>query len=189
MGVRVLIGSSNQKILKQLAQFLAENGMSVMGETADGFDLLRRANTIYPDVVVVDYNIKGINGHEVSELLVGDKTCPVIALVAELELAAFVNLNQDPLFVPLVKPCGKQALVNTIHLLSKTSKSIRDLEDQVQDMRKEKDSKQLLAKAKKLLMEHMEMTEEEAHRRIQKQSMDKGLAKVKIAEAIILMYE
>lgn len=189
MSVRVIIGSSNEKVYKQLGQFLIENGFSIVGETKDGYDLLRRVHMVYPDLVVVDYNLKGMNGHELSEVLISEKICPVVALISTAEIQYFVNLSQEPTFVPLVKPCNKQMLINTINLLIKTSKSIYKLENEVTSLKSSHDQKEIIARAKKLLIENMQLTEEEAHRRIQKQSMDKGISKLKIAEAIILMYE
>lgn len=188
MGFRVVIGSHNEKVSKQLAQFLLENGMTVVGETTDGFDFLRKVHTVYPDVAIVDYKLRGMNGHEVSEILVSEKLCPVIALIGESEVEYFVNLSQDPIFISIIKPCSKQTLINTISLMVKTSKSIIKLENEVDDLKKAQNNKEVIDQAKKLLMENMHLTEEEAHRRIQKQSMDKGLSKTRIAEAIILMY-
>lgn len=189
MGARVIVGSYKEKVLKQLSQFLIENGYTVIGETSDGYDMLRRIHTVYPDICIIDYNMKGMNGHELSETLVAEKICPVIVLLSSSELHNFINLSQEPIFTPLLKPINKQSLVNTIDLLVKTSKSISKLEKEVKSLKNTQDTKQIVNKAKRLLMENMNLTEEEAHRRIQKQSMDKGISKLKIAEAIILMYD
>ena len=188
MSVRVVIGSLSEKMLKQLSQFLQENGLIVVGETNSGHDFLRKVHTVYPDVVIVDYRLRGMDGHQLSEILIGESVCPVIAMISSAELGYFINLSQEAMFVPLVKPFSRETLINTINLLVKTSKSISALEKELKSIKSDKDSKSLIAKAKGLLIAHMNLTEEEAHRRIQKQSMDKGIAKVKIAEAIILMY-
>lgn len=189
MSIRVVIGSTSEKMVKQLGQFLMENGLVVVGETNSGHDLLRRVHTVYPDIVVVDYRLRGMDGRQVSEILISEKLCPVMALVNSGAVGNFINLSTEPTFVPLVKPCSRDTLINTINLLVKTSKSIGALEKELKSVKNDKDTKSLMNKAKRLLIDHMNLTEEEAHRRIQKQSMDKGIAKVKIAEAIILMYE
>ena len=189
MSVRVIVGSSSQKTVRQLAHFLVENGYNVVGETTDGYDLLRRVHTVYPDISIIDYNMKGMNGYEIAETLVAARICPTIAIINAAELQYFINLSQEPTFTPLIKPCNKQALVNTIELLVKTAKSINQLENQVNLLKSQQDKKELVNKAKKLLMNRKGYSEEEAHRFIQKNSMDKGVAKVKIAEAIILMYD
>ncbi|MDA3846157.1 MAG: ANTAR domain-containing protein [Vallitaleaceae bacterium] len=189
MSIRILVGSSSEKVTKQLTKFLIENGLSVVGETLDGYELLRRAHTVYPDIVLVDYNMKGLSGHQIAEILVSEKLCPVVALISSAEVSYFVNLNLEPTFVPLVKPINKQSLMNTINLLVKTSKSISQLESRVTELTSSQDTTKVINSAKKLLMENMELTESEAHRRIQKQSMDKGIAKIKVAQMIIALYE
>lgn len=189
MSVRVLVGSSNEKVLRQLGKFLIENGFSVVGETVDGYELLRRANTVYPDLVLVDYKMKGMSGHQISEIIISEKLCPVVALITNAEMGHFINLNQEPTFVSLIKPLNKSSLLNTITLMDKTAKSIKTLEKKVAKVETTQDKKSIINQAKKLLMKHLDLTEHEAHRRIQKQSMDQGIAKVKVAEMIIELYE
>lgn len=189
MSIRVIVGSSNEKLSMQIVRFLTENGYLVIGETRDGFDLLRRASSSYPDLVIVDYNLKGASGHEVSEILIGDHICPVIAMISQTEIHYFVNLSQEPTFAPIVKPCGKQLLMQTIQLLVKASKSLNRLETQLKTVRNDQELKKTVDLAKKLLMENMGLTEDEAHRRIQKQSMDTGVARLKVAEDIIRTYQ
>ncbi len=188
MSNRVVIGSLSEKMMKQLAHFLNENGFIVVGQTTSGHEMLRKVHTVYPDLAILDYKMKGMNGHELSEILISEKICPVVALISNMEVVNFINLSQEPTFVPLVKPLSKDVLINTINLLLKTSKSIGALEKEIHSIKADKDVEDLMTKAKRLLIENMSLTESEAHRRIQKQSMDKGISKVKIAEAIILMY-
>lgn len=188
MGIRVVIGSASEKLVKQLGQFLSENGLIVVGETNAGHDFLRRVHTVYPDIAIVDHRLKGMDGRQVSDILIGEKICPVMALISSGDVGNYINLSQEPTFVPLVKPCSRDTLMSTINLLVKTSKSIGALEAELKTIKNQKDTKALINRAKTLLIENMNLTEEEAHRRIQKQSMDKGIAKVKVAEAIILMY-
>jgi response regulator NasT len=189
MSIRVIIGSINEKTTRQLSQFLSENGFNVVGEATSGHEFLRKVHTVYPDLSIVDYKLRGMDGHELSEILIGEKICPVVALISNAEVGYFVNLSQEPTFVPLIKPSSRDMLLNTINLLVKTSRSINALEKELKTMKSDQTSEVLVAKAKRLMIEYMNLTEDEAHRRIQKQSMDKGISKVKIAEAIILMYD
>lgn len=189
MSIRIIIGSASEKITRQLSQFLTESGYSVIGEVGSGHEFLRKVHTMYPDLSIVDYKLKGMNGHELSEILVCEKICPVIALLKNTEVGHFINVSQEPNFVPLVKPFSRQILTNTIDLLVKTSRTINSLEKEIQNIYSVNDKNIIINKAKKLLIENMNLTEEEAHRRIQKHSMDKSITKIKVAEAIIRIYE
>jgi len=189
MSVRIIIGSSNDKVSKQLSQFLINNGYNVVGVTSDSYEMLRRIHTVYPDLTILDENVRGMSASELSNVLVNEKVCPVIVLTNSSNIRNYVSLSQEPTFVPLIKPVNRQNLLNTISIIIKTSKNIQKLENELKKLKEKSDTKVLISKAKRLLMENMGLTEEEAHRRIQKQSMNKGIPKVKIAEAIITMYE
>jgi response regulator NasT len=73
--------------------------------------------------------------------------------------------------------------------MQKSGRKIKELEKEVEQLRSAIDSKKEVDKAKRLLMEHLKMSEEEAFKRIQKQSMDKGISMREIAKAIILAYD
>ena len=189
MAIRVLVGAGKEKFQKQLSKFLQNNGYLVIGEVDDGYDYLRRVHSVYPDICIIDSSIRGLSCQELSEVIVLENIAPVILLLNEYDLQNYLTLSQEATFVPIVKPLNKSILLNTIELLVKTNRNIKRLKSEVDTLKQKKDEKYILQKAKKLLMENMHLDEEQAHRRIQKQSMDKGISKIKIAEAIILMYE
>lgn len=188
MDIRVLIGAENEKTLAQLSNFLTANGMTVIGTTKNSYELLRKLHTIYPDIVIVDDKMKAMYGNEVCELVIADRIAPVLSISRESEKAKYINLYQDPLFAQVVKPVVKDVLLQTIYIVLKTSKSILQLEKQVKKHKDTVDKKQLIAQAKQTLMKYEHLTEEQAHRSIQKFSMDKGLSKIKVAEMILLKY-
>ncbi|MFP4698636.1 MAG: ANTAR domain-containing response regulator [Eubacteriales bacterium] len=189
MSIRIMIGAGVEKTLKQLTQFFISNGYSIVGEADDGYEFLRRIHSVYPDICVLDSYIKGLNCREISEVLISENIAPVIAVVKEHEMQNFIHLNQETSFVPIIKPINKSMLLNTIQILIKTNRNIQKLEKEVKTLRDTNSEKEIISKAKKLLMINMHLTEEEAHRRIQKQSMEKGTPKIRIAEEILLMYE
>lgn len=189
MAIRVLIGCSKETSAKQLSGFLTESGYLVVGEAVEAYDLLRKVHSIYPDLVILDYHMKGMGGKEVAEVLITDGVCPVIMLVQQQEMEYLGSLVQDPDFSCVGKPINRGLLMQTIDILVKASRKIRKLEKQVEVLKEKLDTKDEIHKAKHLLIQYMNLTEEEAHRRIQKQSMDKGISKLQVARAIILTYD
>ncbi|TCK92430.1 response regulator receiver and ANTAR domain protein [Natranaerovirga hydrolytica] len=189
MATRILVGAGKESNLKKLSSFFSNNGYLVVGAVDDGYEFLRRVNSIYPDICVVDGYMKGLNTQDIAEVVIFEKISPIVVLVSEYELQNYAQLNQESLFVPIIKPLNKNMLLNTIDILLKTNRNIQKLEKEVTTLKDGKSEKEVINKAKKLLIDHMCLTEDEAHRRIQKQSMEKGIQKIKIAEAIIMMYE
>ena len=83
---------------------------------------------------------------------------------------------------PMEQTVLTQTLRN-LHLLKKSMQAQTDqLRSQLQDLKR-------IQKAKSLLMRQLGMTEQDAHRWIEKAAMDRCVKKREIAETIIRMYE
>lgn len=188
MAIRILIGESVLEVSKQLSSFLQSNGFMVIGEAQEGHELLRKAHTFYPDIVILDDYMKGLSSNEAAAVLVEDGICPVIVFANEKQMEYFSHLFQNFNFACITKPVNRRLLLQTIDLLTKASMQVKRLEKQVESLKERLDTNQEIDKAKRLLMKHMNLSEQEAHRRIQKQSMDSGNSKLEVAKSIILSY-
>jgi response regulator NasT len=65
---------------------------------------------------------------------------------------------------------------------------ILDKEGELQRMRKKLNEVGIVTKAKCLLIQMRQMTEEEAHYYLEKRAMDEGLPKKEVAAAVIRLY-
>jgi response regulator NasT len=99
------------------------------------------------------------------------------------------SIRSDSNFVFMAKPINRQNLINTIELMIKNKKRIKLLEKEIEELKASLDTRKEVEKAKGLLMKHLGLTEAEAFKRIQKQSMDRGIPMKEIARAIILAYD
>jgi len=80
-------------------------------------------------------------------------------------------------------------LLNTVELLIKSRIRIQKLEAELHEMRINLDTRRLIDKAKGLLMDKSGLSEQEAYRKIQKQSMDTGVPMKEVAKIIVDMME
>jgi two-component system, response regulator PdtaR len=71
----------------------------------------------------------------------------------------------------------------------KNKRKIQELEQEVETLRASLDTRKEVEKAKGLLMKNLGLSEPEAFKRIQRQSMDRGIPMKEIAKAIILAYD
>jgi len=89
--IRVLIVDDNEFVRKQVRTVLSlQAGFDVVWESADGFDAIRRAQELQPDVVLLDISLPQINGFQAAPLI--KKFAPKTELL-------FVTLHDNPLFV------------------------------------------------------------------------------------------
>jgi response regulator NasT len=89
----------------------------------------------------------------------------------------------------MVKPINKYALVSTTESIVKHNNKVMSLEKEIKDLKYSLVARKEIEKAKGLLMKNLKLTEPEAFKKIQKQSMDKGLPMMDIAKAIIIAYD
>ena len=152
MAIRILVGAGKEKNLKQLSNFLSNNGFIVAGEVDDGYDYLRKVHSLYPDLCIIDGYMKGLSSLEITEVIVYEKIAPILVMLNEFEIQNYAQLNQESSFVPIIKPINKDMLLNTIQILIKTNRSIKKLEKEVVTLKETKNEQELIDKAKKLLM-------------------------------------
>lgn len=85
-------------------------------------------------------------------------------------------------------PLRRQILEELLRMLLFMSGRILDKEEELQRMRRKMNDMSVVTRAKCLLIQMRQMTEEEAHYYLEKRAMDEGSTKREIALAIISMY-
>ena len=83
------------------------------------------------------------------------------------------------------KPVSRQFFSQTMHMLCAARERLRRAEQRQMSVEEKIEEIRLVNRAKWLLIEGLGMTEDEAHRHIEKQSMDRRVAKREVAENII----
>lgn len=186
---RIVLAMNNETSIAKLKMILLESGFSVIDQAKDGNECLRKIRALKPDIAILDYGLPLQNGFEVAKIAIEDKICDVILLVTGSQETIAEGLKSYSGFVSMSKPLNRLALVNSIELMIRNRKRIKELEKEIDELRASLDTRKEVEKAKGLLMNHMGLSEAEAFKRIQKQSMDRGIPMKEIAKAIILAYD
>ncbi|MCR4436737.1 MAG: ANTAR domain-containing protein [Clostridiales bacterium] len=185
---RIIVAMNNDTSINKMRAILTENGYIVVDLAKDGHECLRKIRLFRPDIVIVDFNLPLTNGYEIAKVAIEDNICDVILITANSQYDFADEIKSDSGFVCMEKPLSKVSLINTIELMVKSKRKIRQLEKEIEELKANLDTRKDVEKAKGLLMKHLNLTEEEAFKRIQKQSMDRGIPMREIARAIILAY-
>lgn len=90
--------------------------------------------------------------------------------------------------VTFKKPLDSHLFLQTIRLVLMFQSKIRKLESQADKLQKKMEGDQLVNRAKLLLMDRMKLSEEDAHRFIEKMAMDACVKKIAIAADIVRKY-
>ncbi len=89
----------------------------------------------------------------------------------------------------LQKPISNQLLSQAIQLMAATRERMRLLEKENSKLRVKIEEIKIINLAKWALIEYLKMTENQAHRYIEKQAMDMRVTRREVAESIIKMYQ
>lgn len=90
--------------------------------------------------------------------------------------------------VTLSKPTSLQMITQNLRILCATRERLRQMEARQLTVEEKIQEIRLVNRAKWLLIEHLDMTESDAHRYVEKQAMDLRASKSEVAENIIKTY-
>ena len=91
--------------------------------------------------------------------------------------------------ITLSKPTNSQMVAQNLRILCATRERMRQMQARQATVEEKIEEMRLVNRAKWLLIECLGMTEPEAHRYIEKQSMDERISKREVAENIIKTYK
>lgn len=114
--------------------------------------------------------------------------CAVLLLLRE-DSYEEINAKVQPYGVFTMQlPVPSQTLRQGLKWMAAARERLRKLEKKTLTVEEKMEEIRTVNRAKWILIEQLKMTEEEAHRHIEKQAMDHGLSKKEIASAIIKTY-
>lgn len=186
---RILIAMSSDLSNTKMKTILVEAGFMVIDQAVDGHDCLRKIRSCVPDLAIIELNLPLMNGYEIAKVALEDDICDVVVISTMEHEGLLSSLKKYDNFIALMKPVNKAVLLNTLELMTKNRKRVKQLEKEINELKYTLDTRKEVEKAKGLLMKHLGLPEKDAFKRIQKQSMDRGIPMKEIAKAIILTYE
>ena len=87
------------------------------------------------------------------------------------------------------KPTSAQTLLQSLRLLCSTRERLRRMEQKTATLEKKMEDIRIVNRAKWALIEHLHLTEQDAHRFIEKQAMDRCMTRRAVAESILSAYQ
>jgi len=168
---------------------LEEEGISVVGEAADGDAAIRLARETRPDLVIMDIKMPGVDGITAAEDLTRQKIAPVVLLTAYSDQGLVERAKEAGVVGYVVKPFRQAELMPVIELSLARFEEFRSLEREVGDLKEALETRKLVERAKGVLMEVHGLRESEAFHRIRKTSMDARKSMKEVAEAVLLTHE
>lgn len=187
--LRIVIADDEPIIRMDLKTLLEEMGHNVVGEAADGQKALELVRSLKPDVVIMDIKMPVMDGLDAAKIIAEEKIAPVVLLTAYSQKDLIERAKEAGVFGYLVKPFQESDLLPAIEIAISRYLEMQELESTVGDLQSKLETRKLVDRAKGILMDKRKLTEAEAFRLIQQQSMNQRKSMREIAEAIIIAHE
>jgi len=184
--LRIVIADDESIIRLDLKKMLEEMGHMVVGEASDGQKALELTRSLKPDIVILDIKMPVMDGLDAAKTIDDEKLAPVVLLTAYNQQDLISRAKEAGVFGYLVKPFKESDLAPAMEIAISRYIEMQALESQVGTLQEKLEARKLIDRAKGILMDKYKLTETEAFRRIQLQSMNTRKSMKEIAEAIII---
>ncbi|HEY8389816.1 MAG TPA: ANTAR domain-containing protein [Clostridia bacterium] len=182
---KALIVSSVQKACDELSLVLQKMNISFIDTASSGAAARVMVLERDFDLCIINAPLKDELGSMLAQDIALNGTCQVILIVkAEIFEETAAKVEEAGVFC-LSKPINQQMLWSVLRLaVAAYNKSLR-MQRQNTELKSKLDDLKQVSRAKCLLIEKLNMSEQQAHRYIEKQAMDMRMTKIQVAKDII----
>ena len=168
---KIIVAFAEEQQCARIAGALEESGLPVLRRCSSGAEVLRALNLCEDAVLVCGTKFADHTADSLAEDMSEQALMLVVGRPERLALCESTGVFR------LASPFGRAELVSSVRMLL-----------QLHDMRKPKrdgDEKELIERAKRLLMERKGLSEAQAHQTLQRASMNLGLRMTECARRIL----
>lgn len=165
---------------KGIKNLLVRSGFSVTAVCTTGAQALEHIDGLNDGIIICGYKLQDMMYIELHDYM--PKGFEMLLMASAHAIREGVSEN----LVTLTMPLKVHDLINTVDMMVQSMERARRKKRLKPKVRSEEETT-LILEAKRLLMERNNMSEEEAHRYIQKCSMDSGTNMVETAQMVLSM--
>jgi len=192
MGKRVVIAEDEAIIRLDLKEILEDEGYEVVGETGRGDEAVELVGQHQPDLAILDIKMPGIDGIEAARRISAEYKVAVLILTAFSQRNLIEEARDAGVAAYLVKPFQRGELIPAIEVAVARYAEYRAIEeeyerlsDQVATLEDKLETRQLVDRAKGVLMDRHGMGEAEAFSFIQRTAMDRRVRMKDVSREIV----
>ena len=170
----IIVVFANEEARRRIRSLLDAGGFRADAVCSSGSEAIRAVRTLGGGVVVCGFRLGDMTANHLGADLLGLAALLVVSSAANLDLCEGENLYK------LASPVSRADFFAMLDLLFRKLRR--------PSRKRGQEDKALIQRAKEILMDVNRMTEPEAHRFLQKRSMDTGARLTDTAQAVIDAY-
>lgn len=178
----IVIAFPKKEVVQNIRKILSQSGYSVQAVCSTGAQALASVNNLENGILICGSRFIDMMYMEIHDYLPPEFQMLLIASPTSIQEREVENL------VCLELPMKVHELLQTLEMMEGQIRRRRKRFRSIPRQRSEED-RQMIEQAKALLMDRNKFSEEEAHRYIQKRSMENGTGLVEVAQMILSLMQ
>jgi len=184
--MRVLVADDEPLIALALVERVRSLGHEPIGPAGDGAAAVELARETSPDLYLFDVEMPNLDGLEAAELLSAEgRRRPVVVITGVEDEGLIERAIASGVSAYLTKPIDTVALQAAIGLAAARHAEFRQLEAEVERAQQALEDRKIVERAKGLLMSALDLSEQDAFRRLQLTARERNLRLADVAARIV----
>jgi two-component system, response regulator PdtaR len=181
---RILIAEDETIIRLDLRGMLEANGFNVCGEARDGVEAVELAESLIPDVIVMDIKMPRLDGIDAARRILERQAVPIVMLTAFGQDDLVKRAVDTGVFGYLAKPFREQDVIPAVLAAQARHAEFTEVKLQATSLLEALEARKAIERAKGILMAKEGLTEDEAFARLRRASQKSGRPMKVIADAL-----
>lgn len=160
-------------------------GHKVVGQAANGLEMVEVVLRTEPDVVVFDVHLPQLNGFDACRQIQEQKPAALVLLTGDTDAHVVRRACQERVHAFLLKPFAPEQVGPSVEIARARFEDIRKLSDDNDKLSKSLENRKLIERAKGVLMRRHRWTEADAFRRLQRAAMNRRTTMGDLARHIL----
>jgi two-component system, response regulator PdtaR len=184
--MRVLIAEDDPVIAMGLAKRLRSLGHEPIGPAGDGEQAIAMAKASLPDLYLFDIEMPEVDGLAAAAQLAGAGLRRPVVVVTGVDDPGLIERSiASGVGAYLTKPIDARELEAAIELAAARHAEFQALENEVTQAQQALEDRKLIERAKGLLMSALQLSEQDAFRRLQITARERNLRMAEVAHRIV----
>lgn len=141
------------------------------------------------DLVVINAPLRDESGESLSRHIATKGISQVILVVKSEYYDEVSDVVEDYGVITIAKPINKNLFWSALKLAKATQNKLKTMQAENNKLIQKIEDIRIVDRAKCILISYLNMSEEEAHKYIERQAMDTRMTKIAVAERILKTYE
>lgn len=169
-----------------VCEILTEAGYDIVGQASNGVDAVELCRKHKPDLAIMDIKMPHLDGLKATKLVVNEELVDAVILLTSYSGSEFIDEAKEAgVMAYIVKPIDERRLIPEVEIAISKGKEIKKMKNDVIKAREQIEKRKMIDIAKKILIRKYCITEDEAYKRIRKESMNSRSTVLQVAISII----